>query len=143
MYSLNGHLAPPIFIIKRMLASALRNSDSYRTVHISCNKCSTLLFKYKKKNGTKSALVKMYTARIIYDPHSFVELPPTGLRPKPTVSTAVTSPAKVDGTSTEGSESTKQAKKLECPQCLSEWGRHGVKAGHTTFKCIGGKIRMS
>ena len=65
----------PFTWLKRTFASTLRPSDSYRTMHIACAKCNTLLFKYKKKNGTKSKLVKMYTARITFDPFNFVHHP--------------------------------------------------------------------
>ena len=46
--------------------------DSYRSVDCSCSKCKNLLFKYKKKNGTKSNLVKMYVERIYEDYHNII-----------------------------------------------------------------------
>jgi hypothetical protein len=38
--------------------------ESYQTVSINFAKCGTLLFRYKKKNGTKTNLVKAYVERI-------------------------------------------------------------------------------
>ena len=35
---------------------------------VVCQKCSTTLFRYKKKNGLKSSLVKCYIERIVDDP---------------------------------------------------------------------------
>ena len=46
--------------------------DSYRTVDVNCNKCRTMLFEYKKKNGTKSSLVKMFIERIVKDPYNIL-----------------------------------------------------------------------
>ena len=58
-------LAPPA----RMLAAPRRGAavDSYQTVSVLCSKCSMRLFKYKKKNGLKSNLVKCYVERICED----------------------------------------------------------------------------
>ena len=42
--------------------------DKYQTINIFCVKCRKKLFRYKKKNGTKSNLVKMYIERIVDDP---------------------------------------------------------------------------
>lgn len=41
--------------------------DSYQTVSVNCKKCGERLFRYKKKNGTKSNLVKCYVERICED----------------------------------------------------------------------------
>lgn len=41
--------------------------DSYQTVSVNCGKCGERLFRYKKKNGTKSNLVKCYIERIAED----------------------------------------------------------------------------
>jgi hypothetical protein len=49
------------------MASPKRGSvvDSYQTVSVNCSKCQTRLFRYKKKNGTKSNLIKCYVERIV------------------------------------------------------------------------------
>lgn len=143
----------PFTVLKRNLASALRCSDSYRTVHITCHKCNTLLFKYKKKNGTKSKLIKMYTARIIFDPYEFVHTPSHSQShsqgepfSSPTLNTSRL-PSTLHSNSKQNLEyhvdCNVTQKKLVCPKCQSEWGRPGSKAGHDIFKCIGGKIRVS
>jgi predicted RNA-binding Zn-ribbon protein involved in translation (DUF1610 family) len=41
--------------------------DSYQTVSVNCKKCGERLFRYKKKNGTKSNLVKCYVEGICED----------------------------------------------------------------------------
>jgi hypothetical protein len=39
--------------------------DAYPTVAVNCTTCGCRLFRYKKKNGTKSNLIKCYIERII------------------------------------------------------------------------------
>ena len=58
-------LAPPA----RMLAAPKRGGvvDTYQTVSVLCAKCNERLFRYKKKNGMKSNLVKCYVERISED----------------------------------------------------------------------------
>lgn len=51
--------------------------DSYQTVSVNCNKCSLRLFRYKKKNGTKSNLVKCYVERIVEDSASVLGSQPS------------------------------------------------------------------
>jgi hypothetical protein len=41
--------------------------DSYQTVSVHCVKCKGRLFRYKKKNGTKTSLTKCYIERIVDD----------------------------------------------------------------------------
>uniref|UniRef100_A0A7S4AEH2 LITAF domain-containing protein n=1 Tax=Pseudo-nitzschia australis TaxID=44445 RepID=A0A7S4AEH2_9STRA len=41
--------------------------DNYQTISVNCNTCRERLFRYKKKNGTKSNLVKCYVERICED----------------------------------------------------------------------------
>ena len=60
-------------LLLRMLAAPRRKGvESYQTVTIACSKCSTTLFRYKKKNGLKSSLVKCYIERISCDPFGLV-----------------------------------------------------------------------
>eukprot|EP00040_Diaphanoeca_grandis_P006631 m.38098 g.38098 ORF g.38098 m.38098 type:complete len:138 (+) comp17829_c0_seq1:677-1090(+) len=67
--SLSMHLT------KRLLASPAKGTivDSYRSMDISCAKCRYKLFVYKKKNGTKSRLVRMYKERITVDLHDLLD----------------------------------------------------------------------
>lgn len=39
--------------------------DSYQTVSVNCSSCRHRLFRYKKKNGVKSNLIKCYVERIV------------------------------------------------------------------------------
>jgi len=90
----------------------LRSHHNYQTVIISCRNCLTDIFKYKKKNGTKSSLVKMFVDRITKDIHKLLDTKDIGI-------------------------ST-----LTCPKCGVLWGRHGNIAGNKIFKCIGGKLHL-
>ena len=64
----------PRFTTVRMLAAPRKKGvENYQTVNVVCQKCGTLLFGYKKKNGLKSNLVKMYVERIVNDPHALLE----------------------------------------------------------------------
>ena len=47
--------------------------DSYQTVSVNCSKCQSRLFRYKKKNGTKSNLIKCYVERIVDDCFGLLE----------------------------------------------------------------------
>lgn len=97
----------------------LNPSDSYQSVQVMCSKCLTKLFKYKKKNGAKSRLIKLYLERIVDDPFHLV-------------------------TQYDDCESANEAKLTEllCPKCGSPWGRPSMKAGNKIFKCIGGKLKI-
>ena len=57
----------------RMLAAPRRKGiESYQTVTVACAKCDLELFRYKKKNGLKSSLIKCYVERIVGDPHELL-----------------------------------------------------------------------
>ena len=57
----------------RLLAKPrTRGVENYRTVSVVCAKCSELLFRYKKKNGLQSNLIKCYIERIVDDPHALL-----------------------------------------------------------------------
>ena len=68
---LSPRLAPPTApaMAVRMLAAPKRGGivDSYQTVSVVCAGCNERLFRYKKKNGMKSRLVKCYIERISED----------------------------------------------------------------------------
>jgi hypothetical protein len=49
----------------RMLAQPrTKGIENYQTVSVACAKCDALLFRYKKKNGVKSNLIKCYVERM-------------------------------------------------------------------------------
>ena len=92
--------------------------DSYRTVSVNCSKCGQKLFRYKKKNGTKSNLVKCYVERIVEDSAGVLA----------------------------GQEYSDQAREefaWECPSCNSQFARSAQIHGRPALKIIGGKIRMT
>ena len=103
----------------RLYAAPKRGAivDSYRSVDISCSKCAQFLFKYKKKNGTKSQLVKMYIERIVADPHSLLEV--------------------------QREDQAPQSPKCICPKCTANFGRPATIKGRPAIKVIGNRIRMS
>lgn len=87
--------------------------DSYQTVSVNCAKCSERLFRYKKKNGTKSNLVKCFVERISED--SAGVLRDQGTR----------------------------ADSYTCPSCETRFARSATMRGLPALKLVGGKIRMT
>ena len=95
--------------------------DSYRTVDVACNKCRTTLYEYKKKNGTKSSLVKMFIERIVKDPFGIL--------------TSANLNGGDDNYSSEFQD-------YSCPKCGTKIGRHAVIKGLPAIKIIGNRLRM-
>jgi hypothetical protein len=93
--------------------------DTYQTVSVNCNSCRTRLFRYKKKNGTKSNLIKCYIERIVEaedeslqrDVDNFANLD--------------------DGYS------------WCCPSCGVNFARCAMIRGLPALKLVGGKTRMT
>jgi hypothetical protein len=109
----------------RMLAAPRKKGvDSYQTVSVACQKCDTLLFRYKKKNGLKSNLIKCYIERIVQDEHGL-------LKPR-------------QQPSTEGASQpcSSQSNELHCPTCQSRFARDALIHGRPALKMVGGKVRM-
>lgn len=94
--------------------------DSYRTVSVNCSKCGKRLFRYKKKNGTKSNLVKCYVERISED------------------SAGILSQRKDDEAA--GDETDSQ---WYCPSCNTRFARSALIHGRPALKIVGGKVRMT
>ena len=92
--------------------------DSYRTVSVNCAKCNDRLFRYKKKNGTQSSLVKCYIERIVEDS--------AGLLAKQ-----------------EASDIDLDDFLWECPNCETRFARYSLIHGRQALKIVGGKIRMT
>ena len=92
--------------------------DTYQTVSVNCAKCGTRLFRYKKKNGTKSNLIKCYVERIAEDCCHI--LPP-------------------EGESIGHAADTVYA----CPSCDTAFARPAVIKGLPALKLVGGKTRMT
>lgn len=95
--------------------------DSYQTVAVNCNSCKNRLFRYKKKNGTKSNLIKCFVERIVYeDP---------------------------DGTLEQELDNFLELSKIDhkwaCPNCGANFGRTAMIRGLPAIKLVGGKTRMT
>mmetsp|Transcript_32145 Transcript_32145/g.66233 ORF Transcript_32145/g.66233 Transcript_32145/m.66233 type:complete len:132 (-) Transcript_32145:46-441(-) len=104
----------------RRLAAPRRGSavDSYKKVAVLCSTCGELLALYRKRNGTKSSLVKMYLERVAEDPHDILgfegRIPACG-----------------------------ENQELACPSCHRSFcrGPRLVK-GRPAWKMISGRVRM-
>jgi hypothetical protein len=90
--------------------------DNYQTVSVNCNKCKLRLFRYKKKNGTKSNLIKCYIERICEDSASILE---------------------------DQQEIDPEQQLWNCPKCNTNFARSSQIHGRPALKLIGGKIRMT
>lgn len=90
--------------------------DSYQTVSVNCSKCRAKLFRYKKKNGTQSNLVKLYVERISEDCLGILE-----------------AQAHKDA----------QDQVWQCPSCETIFARSALIHGRPALKVIGGKVRMT
>lgn len=95
--------------------------DSYQTVAVNCNGCRTRLFRYKKKNGTKSNLIKCFVERIVVDSDD-------GAR------------AMQEQISHHACEESYEWK---CTNCDATFGRSAMIRGLPAIKLIGGKTRMT
>jgi DNA-directed RNA polymerase subunit RPC12/RpoP len=93
--------------------------DTYQTVSINCTKCRQRLFRYKKKNGTKSNLIKCFVERIIEDSCGVLQ--------------------KQEGSGIPQSEYTE----WRCPNCESQFARSATIKGLPALKLVGGKVRMT
>ncbi|CAB9523670.1 expressed unknown protein [Seminavis robusta] len=96
--------------------------DSYRTVSVNCAKCQARLFRYKKKNGTKSNLVKCYIERIAEDSAGVLENARAEL---------------------QDDMMFPQDYAWQCPSCQSQFARTAQIHGLPALKMVGGKIKMT
>jgi len=90
--------------------------DSYQTVSVNCKQCGLLLFRYKKKNGTKSNLIKCYIERIAED---------------------------CAGVLRDQGGMNDDCTEYHCPECQSRFARPATIKGMPALKLVGGKIRMT
>lgn len=103
--------------------------ESYQTVSVNCAKCRERLFRYKKKNGTKSNLVKCFVERIVSDDSD--DDPDTvlrGLQVRDTEDENVMTDAPIV---------------YQCPKCQTHFARLARIRGLPALKLIGGKTRMA
>ena len=95
--------------------------ESYQTVAVNCQSCKHRLFRYKKKNGTKSNLIKCYVERIVHD-----------------------DPDNVLAQQLENfTELSETDHKWCCPKCGVNFGRSSLIHGLPALKLVGGKTRMT
>lgn len=85
-----------------------------------CNSCKNRLFKYKKKNGTKSNLIKCYVERIVCEDTNALE-------------------EQLDNFS----EQSEQDHEWECTNCGTHFARCALIHGRPALKVVGGKTRMT
>ena len=99
---------------KRQLATVSRRFNSYRNIKILCARCNCMLFRYKKRNGTKSALIKILINRIAEDPNNMI----------PEYFDELPSPC-------------------QCPRCGEAFARPVViKGSECALKIIGKRVRI-
>ena len=114
----------PLFFAKPKSGSVV---DSYQTVSVNCSKCRTRLFRYKKKNGTKSNLIKCYIDRISQDSAKILQ-----------------SMDIVDGEYEDvGRAEALEGQEWSCPDCGQRFGRRTLIHGRPAIKLVGGKVRMT
>lgn len=97
--------------------------DSYQTVSVNCSKCKTRLFRYKKKNGTKSNLIKCYIERISQDCEGILE-------------------SKVNDKADRNTHDC-QTNDWNCPKCQTRFGTDSLIHGRPAIKLVGGKTTMT
>lgn len=101
--------SPPV----RLLAAPRKKGvNSYPTVSVACRKCNELLFRYKKRGGRKTNLIKCYVERIVEDPAGLLDA---------------------------WSDRTLE---LKCPSCQSGFARDALIHGRPALKMVGDKVRM-
>jgi hypothetical protein len=93
--------------------------ETYQTVSVSCAKCRQRLFRYKKKNGTKSNLIKCYIERIAEDS------------------------CKILQTQEESGIALQDYEDWMCPNCQTQFARSATIKGLPALKLVGGKARMT
>ena len=98
--------------------------DSYQTVSVNCAKCKTRLFRYKKKNGTKSNLIKCYIERISEDCVDLVR-------------------HKQEEKESDDIASSPNNTDWICPNCKSKFGRDSMIHGRPAIKLAGRKTQMT
>ena len=102
--------------------------DSYPTVSVNCGTCGARLFRYKKKNGTKSNLVKCYVERIVEDCQGVLSR---------------RQQQQQDQWSPRDDDDGGIPVEYECPSCRTRFARSATIRGLPALKLVGGKTRMT
>jgi DNA-directed RNA polymerase subunit M/transcription elongation factor TFIIS len=142
------HCAKPL---KRETSNA--QIDSYQTVSIYCKTCALLLFRYKKKNGTKSGLVKCYVERIIddcahllrdqYDIHYNKSKTNLVVRTSNNRNKKDRDRPTCAALELELEPPPPPPDQFHCPTCQTKIARYALIHGLPALKWVGGKIRMA
>lgn len=93
--------------------------ETYQTVSVNCAKCRQRLFRYKKKNGIKSNLIKCYIERIVEDSCQILRI------------------------QEESGIAVQEYKDWVCPNCEIQFARSATIKGLPALKLVGGKVRMT
>lgn len=103
--------------------------DTYPTVGVYCTNCNWKLFRYKKKNGTQSGLVKCYMERIVVDEDDSGASWRSDLYKK----------------IENGNSNSNSAEECNynCPNCRTRFARSSIIHGLPALKLAGGKVRMA
>ena len=112
--------------------------ESYRSVSVNCSKCRQRLFRYKKKNGTKSNLVKCYVERIAEDSAGILEQEYQKL-----ISSSNNNNDASQRSWNELVQDLPLGYGLECPHCHSQFARAAQIHGLPALKMVGGKVTMT
>jgi hypothetical protein len=113
--------------------------DSYQTVSVNCSKCRQRLFRYKKRNGTKSNLIKCYIERIAEDSAGVLEEALRSGRMSNSDNNE-----KNDLDSYLGLPSVlPQDYVWACPGCQTQFARSAQIHGRPALKLVGGKVQMT
>ena len=116
--------------------------DNYQTVSVNCNKCKLRLFRYKKKNGTKSNLIKCYIERICEDSAGILSKEQEQQHQDSSINS-------IDNNNNNNNNNKAScliinlSKSWTCPKCDTKFARSSVIHGRPALKMIGGKIRMT
>jgi len=100
--------------------------DGYQTVSVNCAKCGFRLFRYKKKNGTKSNLIKCYVERIPEDCGGLL-----------------TEEDDVGRGDDNNNNNNNNDTAYACPSCDTTFARPALIRGLPALKLVGGKTRMT
>lgn len=105
--------------------------DKYQSVSVSCSTCRQKLFRYKKRNGTKSNLIKCFVERIVVD-----QSVDDGSKSDCFATKILQEVDSLDPSATA-------AATVSCPSCDTPFARHAMIRGLPALKLIGGKTRMT
>jgi len=115
--------------------------DNYQTVSVNCNKCKLRLFRYKKKNGTKSNLIKCYIERICED-SAGVLLKEQEQQQQDQQDSSIND-NDINNNNKSSCIIIDPSKSWTCPKCDTKFARSSIIRGRPALKMIGGKIRMT